>query len=62
MGIDIALGVSVVSRVGINQDTHGSALSVEDLQAAEELAVPDQDDLALDVDPIFWAEKSSGRP
>ena len=52
VGIDVALGVAVVGRVGVDQDARRPALlGVADLQAAEELAVADQDDLVLDVDP-----------
>ncbi len=52
MRIRVPLGVAVVGRVGEDQDARGPALlGVVDLEAPEDLAVADQDDLALGVDP-----------
>ena len=48
---DIPPAVAVVGRVGVDQDAdRPSLLGVSDLQASEQLAVSDQDDLPFDVD------------
>ncbi len=50
--INIPLGKAIVGGIGEDQDSGGSALlGVIDLQATKDLAVADQDDLVLDVDP-----------
>ncbi len=47
-GIDVALGVAVVARIGIDQDPAGSMLlGIEDLEPAEVAAIASQDDLVL---------------
>ena len=53
--VNIAAGIAVVSGVGVDQNTlRASFLGVANLQAAENLAVANQDDLILDVDAEFF--------